>query len=284
MDFGSTLRQFRTSKGITQEKLAEKLSSLSPGNLFTGSSFLSRLENGKRAPKNREIVLLLAKSLGLDAEETSHLVIAAGYIPQAPGNALETDARVHQCFFRLADIIDNNIAFRQGHSARVSVVVRSIAEAMKLADSRIRPLEIAARVHDIGYIGVSSTILARGGSRTLSEMAEIQSHPTVAVHLLQGLKSFQEALPIIHYHHEYYDGNGYPSRLSGDRIPVEARILSIADAYDAMTSRRRHRAPLPDKEILRIFQQGKGRQWDPGIAAKFLEMLKEYPLAPAGGW
>ena len=137
-----------------------------------------------------------------------------------------------------------------GHGARVAALAEPVALALGWDRERIRALRLAAPLHDVGKVKVRPQLLGKPGPLTLEEVAEIRSHPAAGAQLVLPLRRFHDALPYVLFHHERWDGDGYPARLSGRRIPIEARILAIADAFDAMISQRPYRRPLTHDHAL----------------------------------
>ena len=128
--------------------------------------------------------------------------------------------------------------------------------------------------HDIGKIGVPDTILQKPGKLTDDEYSEIKNHPTIGAHILSNATIFKDIIPIVKHHHERYDGKGYPSKLSGENIPYLARITAIADAFDAMTSKRSYRDLLDIEYVKSEFKNNIGTQFDPSLAKVFLELIE----------
>ena len=164
--------------------------------------------------------------------------------------------------------------YTKGHSDRVSAYSVLIGEKMGLPEEDIKRLRIGGLFHDVGKIGVPDNILQKEGHLTTNEYSEIKNHPSIGVHILSSATLFQDILPIVKHHHERYDGTGYPSRLAGDDIPFLARITSMADSFDAMTSRRVYRDSLPLDKVIEEIEKNKGTQFDPKIADVFLDILR----------
>ncbi len=164
-----------------------------------------------------------------------------------------------------------------GHGDRVAALAEPVALELGWDRERIRTLRFAAPLHDIGKVKVRPQLLGKAGPLTLEEMAEIRTHPRAGAQLIRPLPRFHEALPYVLFHHERWDGDGYPARLSGRRIPLEARILAIADAFDAMISPRPYRRALTHDHALAEVEDGAGTQFDPLAAELFVE-------AWAHGW
>ena len=164
-----------------------------------------------------------------------------------------------------------------GHGARVAALAEPVAVELGWDRERIRTLRRAAPLHDVGKVEVRPQLLGKAGPLTLEERAEIRRHPAAGARLVFPLRRFHEALPYVLFHHERWDGGGYPAGLSGRRIPVEARILSIADAFDAMISPRPYRRSLTHEQALAEVEAEAGAQFDPVAAELFVE-------AWADGW
>jgi HD-GYP domain-containing protein (c-di-GMP phosphodiesterase class II) len=164
-----------------------------------------------------------------------------------------------------------------GHGDRVAALAEPVALELGWDRERIKALRRSAPLHDVGKVKVRPQLLGKAGPLTLDEVAEIRSHPTAGAQLVLPLRRFHEALPYVLFHHERWDGGGYPARLSGRRIPIEARLLAIADAFDAMISPRPYRRPLSHEHALAEVQEGAGTQFDPVAAELFVR-------AWADGW
>ena len=164
--------------------------------------------------------------------------------------------------------------YTRGHSDRVSEYSVLIGEKLGLGAEDIRRLRIGGLFHDVGKIGVPDSILQKDGKLTDDEYSEIKNHPTIGCHILSNASIFQDILPIVKHHHERYDGRGYPGRLKGEEIPFLARIAAVADAFDAMTSRRVYRDSLPIDVVISEIEKNKGTQFDPQVADAFLEILR----------
>lgn len=166
--------------------------------------------------------------------------------------------------------------YTRGHSDRVSAYSVLIGKYLNLTEEDLHLLKIGGLFHDIGKIGVPDSILLKTEKLTNAEYSEIKNHPTIGAHILSNATIFEKAIPIVKHHHERYDGLGYPSKLLGDNIPYLARIASIADAFDAMTSRRTYRDSLPLDVVKQEIEKNKGTQFDPNIADVFLDILNNH--------
>ena len=163
--------------------------------------------------------------------------------------------------------------YTRGHSDRVSEYSVLLGKKLGLSDEDINTLRLGGLFHDIGKIGVPDNILLKESHLTDNEYSEIKNHPTIGAHILSNATIFQASLPIIKHHHERYDGNGYPSKLKGQNIPYLARITTVADSFDAMTSRRTYRNSLPLDVVKLELEKCKGTQFDPECADAFLDVL-----------
>ena len=164
--------------------------------------------------------------------------------------------------------------YTRGHSDRVSEYSLLIGEKLNLPPDQMKTLKIGALFHDIGKIGIPDAILLKTDKLTDDEYSEIKNHPAIGAHILSNASIFADIIPIVKHHHERYDGKGYPSRLAGDDIPYLARIVSVADTFDAMTSHRSYRQALDFDYTMNEIERCKGTQFDPAIADVFLEILR----------
>ena len=163
--------------------------------------------------------------------------------------------------------------YTRGHSDRVSEYSVLIGQKLNLSDEDITTLKIGGLFHDIGKIGVPDSILLKNSKLTDDEYSEIKNHPTIGSHILSNATIFQNVIPIVKHHHERFDGNGYPSKLKGLDIPYLARIAAVADAFDAMTSRRTYRDSMDLDFVKTKIEKCKGTQFDPNCADAFLDIL-----------
>ena len=164
--------------------------------------------------------------------------------------------------------------YTRGHSDRVSEYSVLIGKKLGLSEEDIRRLQIGGLFHDVGKIGVPDNILQKNGKLSDDEYSEIKNHPSIGAHILSTASIFQDILPIVKYHHERYDGNGYPERLQGENIPYLARITAISDTFDAMTSKRVYRDAIPLDRVIEEFKRCKGTQFDPELADLFVDILE----------
>ena len=146
---------------------------------------------------------------------------------------------------------------------------------LALNPTEVSQIELAGLLHDIGMIGVAEEILNKSQKLTQEEYEKIKMHVHYSVKILEDIKQLYEITEIIKYHHEYYNGGGYPYGLKGDEIPLGSRIIAIADAYDSMVSKRAYRNSLTPQEALRVIEQGAGQQFDPDLVEIFKSILPE---------
>lgn len=166
--------------------------------------------------------------------------------------------------------------YTRGHSDRVSAYSVLIGKQLGLSDADLKTIEIGGLFHDIGKIGVPDSILRKEQKLTDDEYSQIKNHPSIGAHILSSATIFQDIIPIVKHHHEKYDGTGYPGKLKGEDIPYFARITSVADTFDAMTSKRTYRDALPLETVINEFQKYKGTQFDPKVDEVFLDILKNH--------
>ena len=167
-------------------------------------------------------------------------------------------------------------AYTKGHSDRVSKYSVLIGKYLGLSEKDLKTLQIGGLFHDIGKIGVPDNILLKETKLTPDEYSEIKNHPSIGAHILSTATIFNDIIPIVKHHHERYDGHGYPSQLKGEDIPYLARIAAIADSFDAMTSKRTYRNPLPIEVVIDEFKKYKGAQFDPALTDVFLDILENH--------
>lgn len=179
----------------------------------------------------------------------------------------------------LVQALEAKDPYTRGHSERVAEYAKAIATRLTLTPSILDRVEIAAILHDVGKIGIAESTLSKSGPLTADEYAEICEHPSKGESVLLEVEFLTEVAPIVAAHHERMDGTGYPRGLRGDSIPLEARILAVADAFDAMTSSRPYRAALSTPAAVRELKAVAGTQLDPCVVDALLGHLQENGLA-----
>ena len=169
----------------------------------------------------------------------------------------------------LIEAVEAKDRFNQGHSRRVADLASQFAHSLALPSREIEVLETAAKLHDIGKIGIPEEILNKPSRLTVEEFEIIKSHPVIGEQILRPLDFMSEARTIVRHHHERWDGTGYPDGLKGARIPRAAALLAIVDSYDARTSSRPYRDGMSVDKAREILADGAGTQWDPDLVARF---------------
>lgn len=178
----------------------------------------------------------------------------------------------------LRNIVEYKDTYTIGHSFRVSKYSLLIGRYLKLSNDDLKILRLGSLFHDIGKISIPNSVLLKDSTLSSNEYLQIKAHPLIGSHILFPAKIYSEVIPIVKFHHERFDGNGYPSKLKGSDIPYLARIVAVADTFDAMTSGRTYRDPLPMDVVISEFKKNKGSQFDPYIVDTFLEILEKKPL------
>ena len=175
----------------------------------------------------------------------------------------------------LADAIDAKDTYTNGHSGRVAKYTVEIAKRYGYDEKRQDEIYMMALLHDVGKIGVPDEVINKPGRLTDEEFETIKKHPSIGAKILGNIKGMPKLAAGARWHHERFDGRGYPEGISGENIPEEARIIAVADAYDAMTSNRSYRGYLPQDVVRGEIEKGKGSQFDPKFAEIMLSMIDE---------
>jgi len=169
--------------------------------------------------------------------------------------------------------VDSLISNAGNHSRRVADLVRSTARRLRCPESEIRIFYLASLLHDVGKIGVPEQVLSKAGPLTRREWREMKLHPVVGSNIVKSMNGLSDIAPIVYYHQEKYDGTGYPNGIRGDRIPLGARILAVADAYDAMTTDRYYRKARSFTDATFELMRMAGRDFDPFVVDAFLDVI-----------
>ncbi|TEB13493.1 HD domain-containing phosphohydrolase [Pelotomaculum propionicicum] len=186
--------------------------------------------------------------------------------------------------YTLAETIEKRDPYTGGHTKRVMNYSIAIGKVLGLSDTEIGRLELAAMLHDIGKIGIKDRILLKKGKLTPFEFAEIKMHPIYAEEILNHIKHLRDIVPAVKHHHERYDGCGYPEKLRGDGIDIKARIIAVADAFDAMTTDRPYRKAMSLQIALEELWANSGTQFDPEVVRAFFEAFEKDELLVKKGW
>ena len=182
----------------------------------------------------------------------------------------------------LARAIDAKDPYTKGHSDRVTRYTVKVAKEMNLSEKAVRNIEYAALIHDIGKIGIRETILAKKGKLSQTEYEIVKMHPLIGESIITPVKFLNGIAPLILYHHEHFDGKGYLEGLRGESIPLGARIISVADAFDAMTSDRPYRKALTKEEARGELEKESGKRFDPEVIKAFLKVLEREEMGKEG--
>lgn len=181
----------------------------------------------------------------------------------------------------LSQYIDNKVSQSNNHSSKVACMAKSTGRKLSMDEHSLRSLYWAALLHDVGKIGIPEEVLSKAGPLSEEEWVLMKLHPTVGANIVKKMNALTVIAPVIHSHQEKYDGSGYPAGLIGNQIPKTARILTVVDAYEAMTSNRVYRHACSQKEAVTELQDKSGSHFDPTIVQAFLERLKPSTPLPA---
>lgn len=185
---------------------------------------------------------------------------------------------LHEMVDALTTALDAKNSYMCGHSDRVAGLALSLAKHLGLSVAEQTRIHIGAHLHDIGKIGIPDAILNKRGKLTDEEFAIIRQHPVIGDNIVSKIKVFQDIADIVRHHHERFDGKGYPDGLQGQNISLGARIVAVADAFDAMTSARTYREAFGVPKALAETQRCQGSQFDPEIVAALVELTTEHNL------
>lgn len=207
------------------------------------------------------------------------LLIESGYkYIESIENVKNMSHTIEMHAIEIADILKNTVGakdnFTKGHSDRVAEYSKLFGQYLNLSDEDLETLALAAQFHDVGKIGVSDSVLLKGGKLSPEEYSHMKLHPMIGTNILSSCEIFQKSLPIIRAHHERFNGEGYPDGIKGEQIPYLARILGITDSFDAITAKRPYKDATPIKEGLRELEKYKGEQFDPQLVDAFLDFAK----------
>ncbi|HIQ04728.1 MAG TPA: HD-GYP domain-containing protein [Anaerolineae bacterium] len=189
-------------------------------------------------------------------------------------NSLRMSQLTREAVESLADVIDRRDPYTFGHSQRVAEITQQLASTMGLSWEQVLQISAAARVHDLGKIEIDASILRKPGKLNGEEWELMRRHPIAGSEIASKFPDFSVGTSFIRHHHERWDGHGYPDGLQGTSIPLGARIIAVADAYDAMASDRPYRRALTQDVIERELERGAGRQWDPDVVDAMLRLLR----------
>ncbi len=246
----------------------------------------------KNDPATRLIPVVMLTGFGDLENKIEALQAGADEFLNKPYNSLELFTRLNSLLrmrylnaqldnaedvlFSLARAIEAKDSYTQGHVERVSNLAVELGAFMGLSEEEQDSLRKGGILHDIGKIGVPDSVLNKAGPLTTEERMVIKMHPEQGAKICQKLKSIRGAIPIIRHHHERMDGTGYPDHLAGDEIPLLARILTVVDIYDALTTTRSYRKSLPHEVAMELlWEETRKGWWDKDIVSEFSKMVSE---------
>jgi HD-GYP domain-containing protein (c-di-GMP phosphodiesterase class II) len=209
----------------------------------------------------------------LEIRELAEIFNRAAVSVQAAGEELQS-ANL-EFVGSLANALDARDRYTSGHSHRVSELACATAAAMQLDSDRIERIRIGAILHDMGKIGISDSVLQKPGRLTDEEFAHVKEHPVIGRRILEGVQGLAPFLPAVELHHENWDGSGYPRGQRGEETPIDARIIHVCDAYDAMTTDRSYRRGMTHERAISILIENSGIQFDPRVVEVFLQLPRE---------
>lgn len=244
-----------------------------------GALWMNILESGQ----NFANIKMLANQAAIALERTILLAESRQQAKQLEAAYAELEITYDRTLTALMSALDARDRETEGHSVRVSRLACLLGEAMGLNGPQLKALERGALLHDIGKIGISDTILHKPGKLTEEEWRLMRIHPDIGARIVEGIPFLQDTLPVIRYHHERWDGSGYPVGLKEQDIPIQARIFAVADVFDALTSSRTYRQRSTADEALQYVREHAGILFDPAIAqalanipyAEFTEVEKQ---------
>ena len=218
------------------------------------------------------------RSFRFSSDDVRLLSTIANHVTIAIGN-IELFSSLQEAYLAtvrsLAAAVDAKDPYTHGHSDRVADYASAIAAKLDLSGEQRIALEMAAYLHDIGKIGIRESILLKPGKLTDEEMGQMRHHPLIGANILKPVAFPWPIAPVVRHHHERFDGDGYPAGLKGEEIPLLARILTVADAFEAMTSDRPYRPGRTEEEAIEELHACEGAHFDPRIVAAFVEVLPE---------
>jgi diguanylate cyclase (GGDEF)-like protein/putative nucleotidyltransferase with HDIG domain len=176
--------------------------------------------------------------------------------------------------YDIASAVETKDPYTYGHSKRVNIYAVALAERIGLSPDEVSVLSVAALLHDIGKVGIPDKVLNKKGKLNKEDWEAIKAHPKLGANIISNIPKLAPSVNSILYHHERWDGSGYPEGLKGEEIPIEARILAIADSFEAMTSARPYRPALSLEEVVTELRQGAGLQFDPKLAEVFISIIE----------
>ena len=206
------------------------------------------------------------------------LIVPAAIFYIAYKSLKEIHNDTHHLLVAMADAVDLRDSYTGGHSRRVTDYSAQLLQQLGLHGLEVDLILSAARVHDIGKIGIPDSVLQKPGPLTPEERTIMESHSARGAELLERYPDFSRGMAIVRHHHESWDGTGYPDGLKGETIPFGARVIAVADTFDAMTSDRPYRKGMPVEKAVAILHQGRGQQWEASLVDAFVQSLNHSVL------
>ena len=247
-------------------------------------------ERIKAGPKGSLLPVVMITALDSSTDRVRALASGADDYMSKPVDRVELVARVRsalrlkgvydsldsaeQVIYALAAAVEAKDPYTEAHTQRVAESARRLGARMGLPQEDLEALYRGGIIHDIGKIGVPDEILLKPGALDPEEKTRMHMHPLIGENIVAPLQTGANLLPMIRHHHEHYDGTGYPDQLAGDQIPLLARIVSVCDAYDALTSDRPYREGQPLEQALAVLRRGAGGQWDPQIVQLMVDEVR----------
>jgi putative two-component system response regulator len=241
----------------------------------------------KADPATRLVPVVMVTALDRTSDRVKALDAGADDFLSKPVDRVELVARVksllrlkavydqlddaQRVIFSLARAVEAKDTYTEAHTMRVANNARALAEAAGVRGKELETIYLGGIIHDIGKIGSPDAILMKAGPLTDDEREVMDRHPIIGEGIIKPLRSAQTLMAIVRHHHEKYDGSGYPDGLSGEAIPLAARIVAVADAFDALTSDRPYRTGRSSQDASQILLDGAGKQWDPLLVQLFVD-------------
>jgi hypothetical protein len=222
------------------------------------------------------LLFLSAAVNSFDRNDLPLVSVLAALVATSVRQTLQSEERTTEngFIFSLARAIEAKDPYTEGHGGRVAEYAFALGHRAGLPPADLATLFKGGFLHDVGKIGIHDSVLFKEGALTEAEYAHMKQHPEIGSQLLRAMPASDPLIPMIRHHHERWDGRGYPDGLFRDEPPVMARIVSIADAFDAMTTTRCYRPAMPVSQGLSILTEHRGTQWDPDLIGMFVEMVE----------
>ena len=239
-------------------------------------------KTAKELLDNADMAVNHVKHTGKNGIEIFDTILRENIVHDDMTNHKNIYREYESTIYALTAAIDVKDHYTFSHSNNVAYYATSLAREMNLNQDVVEIIRQAALLHDVGKIGIPEAILNKEGKLTEEEYEIIKGHVEASIGIIRYLPSLDYVIPAVIGHHERYDGNGYPRRISGENIPLSARILCIADSFDAMTTKRCYKEIIPKERALQILEEEAGRQFDPELVPVFIRGMTEGRIQLAG--